>query len=52
MEGIDIIIDGHSHELMVEPKLVKNTFIHMSGCYCENLGVLDFEYDGSITDIN
>lgn len=52
MNGIDIIIDGHSHELMVEPKLVKNTVIHMSGCYGENLGVLDFEYNGNITDIN
>ena len=52
MEGIDIIIDGHSHELMVEPQLVKNTVIHMSGCYGENLGVLEFEYDGNINNIN
>ena len=51
MDGIDIIIDGHSHELMEEPQLVKNTIIHMSGCYGENLGVLEFEYDGNITNI-
>lgn len=52
MEGIDIIIDGHSHDLMSEPEIVKNTVIHMSGCYGENLGALDFEYDGNITNIN
>ena len=51
MAGIDIIIDGHSHELMEEPQLVKNTVIHMSGCYGENLGVLEFEYDENITNI-
>lgn len=52
MEGIDIIIDGHSHELMVEPKIIKNTVIHMSGCYGENLGLLEFDYNGSISNIN
>lgn len=52
MEGIDIIIDGHSHELMVEPKIIKNTVIHMSGCYGENLGHLEFDYNGSISNID
>ena len=52
MEGIDIIIDGHSHELMVEPRVIKNTIIHMSGCYGENLGLLEFDYDGNISNVN
>ena len=52
MDGIDIIIDGHSHELMLEPKIIKNTVIHMSGCYGENLGLLEFDYNGSISNIN
>ena len=52
MDGIYIIIDGHSHKLMIEPLLGKSTVIHMSGCYGENLGVLEFEYDGNITNIN
>ncbi|WP_066891527.1 bifunctional UDP-sugar hydrolase/5'-nucleotidase [Clostridium nigeriense] len=52
MEGIDIIIDGHSHELMAEPRVIKNTVVHMSGCYGENLGLLEFEYNGNISEIN
>ena len=52
MEGIDIIIDGHSHKLMEEPMLIKNTIIHMSGCYGENLGLLEFDYNGSLSNIN
>lgn len=52
MNGIDIIIDGHSHKLMSEPEIVKDTVIHMSGCYGENLGLLEFEYEDKITDVN
>lgn len=48
MEGIDIIIDGHSHILMDEPEIIKNTIINQSGLYGEYLGVLDIEYDGGI----
>jgi 5'-nucleotidase len=53
--GIDIIIDGHSHILMDEPLKIKDTIIHMSGCYGEHLGVLEFDYNDSIklcTSIN
>lgn len=52
MDGIDFIIDGHSHKLMTEPLLIKNTVIHMSGCYGENLGVLEFDYEGNISNVN
>lgn len=52
IDGIDIIIDGHSHKLMEEPQLVRNTVIHMSGCYGENLGLLEFEYDGNVTNVH
>lgn len=48
MDGIDIIIDGHSHVLMAEPEMIKNTIIHQSGLYGEHLGLLDIEYDGEI----
>lgn len=47
--GIDIIIDGHSHVLMKEPEVIRNTIIHQSGSFGEHLGVLDVEYDGKIT---
>lgn len=48
MDGIDIIIDGHSHKLMTEPMIIKNTIIHMSGCYGEHIGILEFDYNNSI----
>lgn len=44
VSGIDFIIDGHSHKLMDEPMKVKNTLIHMSGCYGENIGVIEFDF--------
>lgn len=50
MEGIDIIINGHSHKLMTEPLIINNTVLHMSGCYGENLGVLEFDYDGKLSN--
>ena len=32
--------------------LIKNTIMHMSGCYGENLGLLEFDYNGSLSNIN
>jgi len=37
---IDIIIGGHFHILMDEPKIVNNTIIHTSGQFGEYLGVI------------
>ena len=51
IEGIDIIIGGHSHDLLRGPQLVNNTVLHMAGCYGEYLGVLEFEYDGKIKNV-
>jgi 2',3'-cyclic-nucleotide 2'-phosphodiesterase (5'-nucleotidase family) len=48
VEGIDIIINGHSHILMEEPVRINNTIVHMSGQYGEHLGVLEIEYDSMI----
>ncbi len=45
MEGIHIIINGHSHILMEEAIKVNNSIMHMSGQYGEHLGILEFEYD-------
>jgi 2',3'-cyclic-nucleotide 2'-phosphodiesterase (5'-nucleotidase family) len=45
LDGIDIIINGHSHILMDQAVKVKNTIIHMAGCYGEYLGRLEFEFD-------
>lgn len=48
IDGIDIIINGHSHILMEEPVKINNTIVHMSGSYGEHLGVLDIEFDNYI----
>ncbi|MEG0306413.1 MAG: bifunctional UDP-sugar hydrolase/5'-nucleotidase [Clostridium sp.] len=46
MEGVDIIINGHSHILMESAEKTNNTIIHQSGCYGTHLGVLDIEFEG------
>lgn len=48
VDGIDVIIGGHSHVLMDKPELVENTIIHQSGSFGENLGILEIEYDGRV----
>lgn len=49
IEGLDIIIGGHSHKLMDQAEKINNTIIHQSGCYGTHLGVLDIELvDGKI----
>ncbi len=48
VDGIDIIIGGHTHTLMNKPEMVKNTIIHHSGCYGEYLGVIELNYSNGI----
>lgn len=36
--GIDLALDGHSHTLLPEGKLYKNTWIGSAGGYMENIG--------------
>jgi 2',3'-cyclic-nucleotide 2'-phosphodiesterase (5'-nucleotidase family) len=45
VEGIDLIIDGHSHEKV--SMYVGDTLIVQTGEYAENVGVVDFELDGN-----
>ncbi len=53
INGIDIIIGGHSHTLMDKAKVVNGTIIHQSGNYGEHLGILDIEFDdGRIVDFS
>lgn len=54
VDGIDIIVGGHTHTKLAEPKLVEKdepTLIVQAGQYSENLGLLDVEFDywGTIT---
>lgn len=49
VSGIDIIIDGHSHDALEEGLMVNDTLIAMSGEYDKNLGIVDVTVvDGTI----
>lgn len=43
VEGIDVIIDGHSHTLLETGNLVNNTLIAQTGNYDQNLGYVNLE---------
>lgn len=43
VDGIDVIISGHTHSLTEAPILVEDTLIVSCGPYTENLGVLTVE---------
>jgi 5'-nucleotidase / UDP-sugar diphosphatase len=47
VEGIDVIISGHSHTLLPEPLVVNNTLIVSAGQYGGRLGVLSLQYGES-----
>lgn len=50
VDGIDIIVDGHSHTQLPEGLLVNNTLIVQTGEYDKNLGIVDIEFtNGNIT---
>lgn len=49
VEGIDVIIDGHSHTVMEEGTLVNDTLIAQTGDYDVNLGCVEIEVkDGKV----
>lgn len=45
VEGIDIIVGGHSHTFLYEPVIVGQTILLQSGDLYKNLGVTEFAYD-------
>lgn len=50
VDGIDVIISGHTHTTLTEPIMVDDTYIVSSGPYCQNLGSMTLERmsDGSL----
>lgn len=46
VDGIDIIIDGHSHTELPEGIVINGTLIAQTGCYEHNLGKVEVELDG------
>ena len=50
VDGIDVIISGHTHTTLNEPIIVNDTYIVSAGEYGKNLGEIkfDYSYDGTI----
>jgi 5'-nucleotidase len=47
VDGIDLIVGGHSHDALEEPLLVNDTLIAQTGGYGSHLGRIDLEIDNS-----
>lgn len=51
VEGIDVVIDGHSHHTFEEGELYNDTLITMTGNYLENVGLITLTFtDGELTE--
>lgn len=46
VDGIDVIVSGHTHTTLSEPIQINDTYIVSAGEYCKNLGVLTLTRDG------
>lgn len=45
VDGIDLIVSGHTHTTLAEPIVVGDTYIVSSGPYCENLGSITLTWN-------
>lgn len=45
VDGIDVIVSGHTHTTLSEPIVVNNTYIVSAGPYCRNLGSITLTWD-------
>ncbi|MGA7160033.1 MAG: bifunctional UDP-sugar hydrolase/5'-nucleotidase [Bacteroidota bacterium] len=53
VHGLNVIVGGHSHTRLKQPKLINGVIIVQTGAYCENLGVLDLTVDNKkVTQYN
>jgi 5'-nucleotidase / UDP-sugar diphosphatase len=59
VQGLDVIIGGHSHTRLRHPKKINGVLVVQTGSNCENLGVLDLtmekhhiiSYDGNLVPL-
>jgi 5'-nucleotidase / UDP-sugar diphosphatase len=49
VEGIDLIVDGHSHSIFEEGLAVGDTLIVSTGDYINNIGVVMIDKEGKVT---
>ncbi len=53
VEGIDLIVDGHSHTVLETGKIVNDTLITQAGEYSKFIGVIDLEVEsGGLASVN
>lgn len=52
VDGIDVIVSGHTHTTLSEPIQVNDTYIVSAGEYCKNLGVLTLTRDGDTLSLS
>ncbi len=52
VDGIDVIISGHTHTTLREPITVNDTLIVSAAEYGRNLGVLKVKFDGEKVDLS
>jgi len=51
VNGIDLIVDGHSHHLLPDGRMVNGTMIVQAGEYSKNLGIVDLTVeDGEVVN--
>jgi 2',3'-cyclic-nucleotide 2'-phosphodiesterase (5'-nucleotidase family) len=48
VNGIDVIVDGHSHTSLPEGRLVNNTLIVQAGDYIKNVGVVELKLTNGV----
>lgn len=52
VEGIDLVIDGHSHSLLPEGEVYKDSLIAQTGNFFEHIGAVPLSFvDGKVTEI-
>lgn len=51
VDGIDVIISGHTHTTLDTPIEVNGTYIVSAGEYGKNLGMLTLDFDGDKADL-
>lgn len=53
VDGIDVLLSGHTHNRLRHPTIINNTIIFQSGCHGSFLGRLDLKVDdGQIVDFS
>ncbi len=51
VEGLDIIVGGHSHDVLASPKRAGDTYIVQAGAYLEKLGRMDISLNPETDEI-